>query len=285
MADLYQLHGDLGHLMRNGPPPLAIQHPTEIMAVMDLPTLVLGRNICTMGLWERLRQAQDSLEGGRPGGVEVLTGIPRTLLDIFALCGHENDQDIDVEGKFWSWSWAGETGELPQRHLWEAWRLAGILTARRLQRRKKKHHPAPDGASSLQGQSLNLLASMESQQLWSVSHATPIISEMVLGRLVDCIDTLWDMRCRPEYGHLLVWNSLAYPFTAARLEVTLLRAHPEWLKALDSIAFSHFKLGPTSLSMRSPSILKMLDEAMESGDDDYDLDLAAKLQGIEVPLF
>lgn len=279
MADLYHLHGDISHLMINGPLPAAIQHPTEIMAVMDIPTLVLGRDIRTMGLWERLRQAQDRLEGGRPGGVEILTGIPRTLLDIFALFGHEDNENLDIEGTFWSW--AGETGELPQRQLWEAWRLAGILTARRLQRRRGKHHSAYDGLST-EGRVVDDLTPTEWQQQ---SGASQVTSKMLLKNLVGYIGTVWDSRLRPEYSHLLVWNALVYPFTAARLEVALMRAHPDWVEALGSVAATHFKLGPASITIRSPTVLKMLDEAMESESDDYDLDCAAKLQGIEVALF
>ena len=279
MADLYQLHGDLSRLTMHGPLPLAIQHPTEIMAVMDIPTLVLGRDICTMGLWERIRRAEDRLEGGRPCGVEVLTGIPRTLLDIFALFGHESSDDPDIEGTFWSWPM--ETGELPQRQLWEAWRLAGILTARRLRRRVQKHHSPGDGPS-IGGRIVNGLAVTEPQQHEGASRVT---SEMLLGRLVGCITTLWDLRRRPEYSHLLVWNSLVYPFTAARLEFALMRAHPEWLETLDSIAATHYKIGPASITIQSPTVLRMLDEAMDSGNDDYDLDCAAKLQGIEIALF
>jgi hypothetical protein len=272
MADLYQLHGDLSHLTINGPLPLAIQHPTEIMAAMDIPTLVLGRDIPTMGLWSRLRQAQDGLPGGRPGGVEVLTGIPRTLLDIFALFGHndEDGEEGDVEGLFWAW--AGEAGELPQRQLWEAWRLAGILTARRRQRRKKKRHSASD------------------RPLMGEQPRTPsdVPSKTLLNRLVGCIDALWTLRGWPEYGHLLVWNALVYPFMAARLEVALLREHPEWLVALDAVAATHFKMGPASVTITSPTVpavLKMLDEAVESGEDEYDLDAAARGRGIEVALF
>ncbi|RSL66478.1 hypothetical protein CEP53_003342 [Fusarium sp. AF-6] len=54
------------------------------MGVMDLPTLVRGRRTVTLGIWSRYRASQDGSSNGRTTGVEIVTGLPRSLLDIFA---------------------------------------------------------------------------------------------------------------------------------------------------------------------------------------------------------
>lgn len=103
----------------------------ESLGVMDLPSFVLGRNSPTIGIWKSFRIAQGSWNQGRLDGVEPVTGIPRSLLDIFAAVAEEPGDDIAL--RFWSWQDGG--GDTTQCRLWDCWRLSGILDVRRRRRR------------------------------------------------------------------------------------------------------------------------------------------------------
>ena len=156
---------------------LKLQFPVEVMAIMDLPTFVRGRHTTTLGIWSRFREAQRRLLGGKALGVEVVSGIPRSLLDIFATI-----EDESAEAAFLSWS--GEVGEVPHCHLWDAYRLAGVLVGRRL-RRKQRGGKLRDPPS-------------------------PTV-DVLLARLIAALDALCDTRLRPEYSHLLALNATLYP--------------------------------------------------------------------------
>jgi hypothetical protein len=166
----------------------------EIMAVMDIPTFVRGRDTLTNGIWVQVRSAQrvhndDTLASG----INTLSGLPRSLLDIFA-----NIQDESAESRFLSWP--GEVGEVPSSHLWEAYRCAGVLTSRRI---RKTHH-----------------------------RDQVVSAEILMSRLIAALDALCETRRRPEYSAVLATNALLYPLVASRLEVSLLRRHTTWLDAL-----------------------------------------------------
>ncbi|KAK7441502.1 hypothetical protein Landi51_10155 [Colletotrichum acutatum] len=218
--------------------------PLELMAVMDIPTFVRGRCTMTLCLWQRLRQGKRSHNTEQDDGIEGVTSLPRSLLDIFSSIQNEASESAFI-------SWPGEVGEIPQFHLWEAYRFAGILTGRRL---RKDLCP-----SSL-----------------------ALSTEVVVGRLVAAIDALCDTRNRPEYSHLLTSNSLLYPYVAARLEVATLRRRPSWMELLRRACDICQPYGKTA---NAGNIARMLDEAWEVGDDDYDIDEQAKRRNVEIALF
>ncbi|KAF4778285.1 hypothetical protein HER10_EVM0002591 [Colletotrichum scovillei] len=218
--------------------------PLELMAVMDIPTFVRGRSTMTLCLWQRLRQGKRANNTEQDDGIEGVTSLPRSLLDIFSSIQNEASESAFI-------SWPGEVGEIPQIHLWEAYRFAGILTGRRLRK-----DPC-----------LSSLA---------------LSTEVIVGRLVAAIDALCDTRNRPEYSHLLTSNSLLYPYVAARLEVAILRRRPSWMESLRRACGICQPYGKTA---NADNIARMLDEAWEVGDDDYDIDEQAKRRNAEIALF
>ncbi|KAJ6445093.1 C6 finger domain-containing protein [Purpureocillium lavendulum] len=226
---------------------MKLRFPVEVMAVMDLPTFVRGRQTTTLGIWTRFRGAQQALHGRKESGVELVSGIPRSLLDIFATI-----EDESAEAAFLSWP--GEVGEVPQCHLWEAYRLAGVLVGRRL--RRKQHDETHSGSGSP-------------------------TAETLLARLVAALDALCDTRLRPEYSHLLALNATLYPCTAARQEIATLRGRPGWVDQLRRILRLCEPYGKTA---NAKTVDKMLNEALEGGDDDFDIDEVAKKRGVEISL-
>ncbi|KAF5608326.1 transcriptional regulatory protein pro-1 [Fusarium pseudoanthophilum] len=80
---------------------LHTQHLLEVLGVMDLPSSVIGRVNPSIGVWKLFRRLQDDRDEGRATGVEVVSGIPRSLLDIFASIV-DNDPEY-TETRFWDW--------------------------------------------------------------------------------------------------------------------------------------------------------------------------------------
>ncbi|KAJ9426123.1 amidohydrolase family-domain-containing protein [Fusarium oxysporum] len=194
----------------------------EAMAIMDIPTFVRGRDTPTLGIWGFLRSAQKASSTGLVGGVESVSGLPRSLLDIFGRMAHEDVEEALAD-------WEGHEGSIPHVHLWEAFRLSGILLSRR---HKRTHSDSP--------------------------------SNEIL---------------REEYAHILATNSMLYPYTAARLEVTILQTRPTWVQTLrrcGSICDA-YRDTPNALILE-----EILDKALERGDNDVDLDKETKLRGVEL---
>ncbi|KAF5536717.1 hypothetical protein FPHYL_12927 [Fusarium phyllophilum] len=199
---------------------------------MDIPTFVRGRDTPTLGIWGFLRSAQKASPTGLVGGVESVSGLPRSLLDIFGRMAHD-----DVENDFANWE--GYEGSIPHVHLWEAFRISGVLIARR-QKRTRAGSPS---------------------------------NEILVCRLVATLDALYETRKREEYAHILATNSMLYPYTAARLEVTILQTRPSWVQTLrrcGSICDA-YRDTPNALILE-----EILDKALERGDNEVDLDRETK---------
>ncbi|KAG8352450.1 hypothetical protein FVEN_g9548 [Fusarium venenatum] len=213
----------------------------EAMAIMDIPTFVRGRDTPTLSIWGYLRAGQAATPEGLVGGVESISGIPRSLLDIIARIGIPTAEEEFA-------AWPGHEGSVPHCHLWEAFRLAGILLSRR------QNH---------------------------ISNSSPT-NEVLVCRLVATLDALYETRHREEYRHILATNSILYPYTAARLEVSILRQRPSWLKALRKYAelCDAYRDTPNALILE-----EILDNAMDRGDNDVDLDKQAQQRGVELSLF
>ena len=217
--------------------------PIEAMAVMDMPTFVRGRKTSTLGIWAHMRSAQASTSSGLLNGVESISGLPRSLLDIFARV-----QDTSAEEAFTNWP--GYAGSVPHCHLWEAFRLSGILINRRLNRnRSQSNSPS---------------------------------TEVLVCRLVATLDALYETHHRLEYRHILAKNSILYPYTAARLEVAVLQTTPSWIDALRRYEglCDPYRETPNAIVLE-----EILDRALERGDNEVDLDKLAQQQGVEISLF
>lgn len=225
----------------------------EAMAVMDLPTFVRGRTSRTLGIWARMRGAQASVYGDqKPGGIELLSGLPRTLLDIFA-----SIEDDSAETAFLAWP--GDVGEAPFCHLWEAYRVAGILVSRRLHRFLRdaagtSPPPCPLGPSA----------------------------DVLVNRLIAALDALCDAVRRAEHSDILAANSIFYPYVAARLEVAVLQRHDSWI---DTLRLFQRRSRPYGATENARVVEKMLDEAYNTSNDMYDIDKQARSLGVEMAMF
>ncbi|GKU08400.1 transcription factor [Fusarium langsethiae] len=233
------------------------QHILEVLGVMDLPSMVIGRVGSPIGVWKLLRRLQDDTQDGRADGIEVVSGVPRSLLDIFAGLV-ENDPEY-TESRFWAWP--GDLGESLQVHYWESWKLAGILEVRRRQRMDRKARGILDRVDE-----------------------TPKnfpSTEIVLCRLIASIDALLKAYEEPRNQHLLVHNGLTYPVLAAGLEVPLLKLHPTWKRTVEDVKRSF----ATDTVELIKVMFELIDAAWEDGTSTFDIEKAARERSVELAIF
>lgn len=252
MADLYQLHGDLPSLACEVP--AAHIHCLEVLSIMDIPALAIGRTNPSLGLWRRLRAAQEARLHRLPSGTEPVTGLPRSLLDILARID-DPAAELDL------WMWHGEIGELLQAHLWDAFRYAGMLLSRRCRK----------------------LGDFETEDPLDTSTSTQFPrTEYLLWRLVSALEALYLGYDQSKYRHLLLFNATTFPYFVARLQVQLLAAHPEWKDVLDFITAT---LTQDRSDDSAGLLLEILAEIENSKDGYFDADRTAKAKGVEIMLF
>ncbi|EWZ84289.1 hypothetical protein FOWG_12100 [Fusarium oxysporum f. sp. lycopersici MN25] len=234
---------------------VAVRHALELLAVMDIPQLVLGRVCPSLGLWKRFREAQDSWEGGRMTGVEVVSGMPMDLLDIFADAEHDDTENLILRLSLWEWQ--GDTAECLQHNLWDAWRLAGIVDlrrrdrcGRRLQDRQADH----DVDESCGGTS-------------------------VLDRLMAVVSIIFACSRLPKHRHVLI--GLIFPLVVVSLEVRYLKRHAEAKQIVDNVRNTIKAERTYNLAK---VVFQLLDDAWNDGSSWYDIDERARSQGVEVAL-
>ncbi|KAI1976517.1 hypothetical protein LOZ53_001755 [Ophidiomyces ophidiicola] len=102
----------------------AIQNQTPIaselvctIGFLDLPSHIVGRQTAPLNIW------RDYCRGKT--GIEPTSGMPYSLLDIFAVVG-----EPDAEWRFWSWNPIGLTATSARSMLWTITQLAGVILAR-----------------------------------------------------------------------------------------------------------------------------------------------------------
>ncbi|CAK7238284.1 hypothetical protein SEUCBS140593_010510 [Sporothrix eucalyptigena] len=232
----------------------------EVMGVMDLPRLVIGRQTPALGIWARTRRAQALHHGRIQGGIETVTGVPRTLLDILA-----RDDNALVERDLWQWQ-GEDNGELLQAHLWDAWRLAGILLVRRQRRQCRL-----SDASVRDDDDGERCAPSSKHLLW---------------RLVAALEAVRFGLQQVENKHLLVANGTFFPFVIAGTESALLREEPTWLVPLERIREVSPRINPAQNVRTACEILGQAWAELESAVDEvYDLERAIMAWGGELAMF
>ena len=256
MADLYDLPATIPDLDPGPVDDGGRLHVLEVMGIMDMPSFVVGRAKEAIGIWKRLRVSQETWAAGRTGGIEVVTGLPRSLLDIFAGM-LDNDKDY-TERRFLDWP--GDMGNYLQCHLWECCRLSGVLEIRR--RHRHRRHRAKKSP----------LAAAEEQPP----------SEIIMCRLMAAMDALYGAAGLPRNSHLLVQNGIIYPLFRASLEVTHLQAHPEWKATICDIWRDFARRDEFSLTNAT---FNLIEEGWADGSEYFDIDEAARRKDFEVALF
>lgn len=87
-------------------------HAVQTLGIMDLPTFVIGRQPLSPGIWQRYRQLQLVSQQGWTGGIEPVSGVPRSLLDLFSRIEIE-EPNLDIDFQLWP----GESGDYLQCQL------------------------------------------------------------------------------------------------------------------------------------------------------------------------
>ncbi|KAK7427805.1 hypothetical protein QQZ08_005743 [Neonectria magnoliae] len=260
IVDAYQLRTRLQSPDHTPIDDAAMHHSLEVMGVMDIPSMALGRISRPIGIWRLLRKRQDTLKDGRLAGVEAVSGLPRSLLDIFASLLDNDDEYTESR----LWTWPGEVGEYLQCHLWDCWRFSGILEVRRRRRMERKRRGS-GGSSDKTG----------------ASHAAPG-SDVILCRLIASMDAMNRSFELPQNEHLLVHNGLMYPMVTASLEVELLKGHIEWRGTLHEVRLSFLRRDSFKLVKAT---FELLDDAWQDGTSEFDIHEAAKSKGMEIAVF
>lgn len=179
-------------------------HAVETLGVMDLPTFVVGRQPLSRGIWRRYRQCQAMCEQERSGGIEPVSGLPRSLIDLFSRIEEPN---IEIDFQLWP----GEAGEYMQCQMWEAYRLAGVLMAKRLRLSKADPNTA--------------VSPSESNNAAPNTHA-------YVHRLFSALEAVWLGSAQAQTGGSLIMNAIFYPTFVSGLEVDFLAVNPHWADKL-----------------------------------------------------
>lgn len=226
-------------------------HFMEVMGVMDISVFVIGRLTPHLGAWRQHRQRMaDKINYNKPN-VEVISGLPHSLLDLIAGIG-QDATEMDL------WNWPGQKGSTIQCQLWESHRLAGILSVRRCQKRSGK--PA---AEMLQNQ----------------QHLPD--NEVLVLRILSSVEAIITSHdAKSEKNGILVVNAINYPVLTAGLEIEVLRNNLEYRDLIRRFF---------TVSKRSKFINKLLqrllDDFWEIDNVDLDINDLARSQGIETCLF
>ncbi|CAG8010956.1 unnamed protein product [Penicillium salamii] len=217
-------------------------HLLEVMGVMDLPCFAIGRQTPQIGIWRRYCQA-----AAPRCGIEPVSGLPRTLIDIFAGIGTKT-----TEQSFWDWS--GETGSFLQCYLWEAHRLAGILVLRQ----GNAHMSSPDNIST-----------------WRQPAKCPADTSVLVVRILASIDALRLASIERPLEDAHIVNAILFPVFIAGLEVEVLHHKLDWQQMIrNSLKTSH----------QCEILLSLLEELWQRADPSLSVHDLARQRGIEMGL-
>jgi hypothetical protein len=223
----------------------------EVMGVMDMPVFVIGRRTPHLGVWREHRQSMPDNIDLNKQNVEAVSGLPHSLLDLFAGIGQDTTE-TDL------WNWPGEKGSTSQCQLWESHRLAGMLSVRRYQRRS---------------------GCLTAEMIPNQRHLPD--NEILVLRILSSIEailTAYD--ATPEKPRFLVINAINYPMLTAGLELEVLRNNPEY-KNLIRRFFTASQKG----DFVNKLLQRLLDDLWDIDNVDLDINDLARSEGIETGLF
>ncbi|KAG6103650.1 hypothetical protein E4U31_002642 [Claviceps sp. LM219 group G6] len=227
----------------NSQPPFR-KHLIEVLGYLDLPGFAVGRQNPSIGVWRRhCREPGYLCRPPQVDSVEFVSGLPRSLLDLLsAIDGMEiTEEDL--------WDWPGSPGSLTQCHLWEAYRLAGIISLRhpQLYTPIQISDPLPSSPSEGDG---------SSQASSGSRRAVPTATDVVVTRIISHVDAITRAYVASD-GHRdsLLFNAIDYPLFVAGIEADVMNARPELKDAIKNCfavrqeAFKYPSRGTTLLDM------------------------------------
>ncbi|GAB0144648.1 hypothetical protein EsHS_00005113 [Epichloe bromicola] len=196
------------------------QHLIEVLGYLDLPGFAVGRQNPSIGVWRmHCREPGYICRPPRLDSVEFVSGLPRSLLDLLSAIDAMEISEEDL------WDWPGAPGSLTQCHLWEAYRLAGILSLRnpRLYTRIQGNQPS---SPSIDG---------SSQASSGSRRATPASTVVIVTRVIGHIDAITRAYLAPDaHKDSLLFNAIDYPLIVAGIEADVMSDKPELKEAIKS---------------------------------------------------
>ncbi|PVH96083.1 hypothetical protein DM02DRAFT_659566 [Periconia macrospinosa] len=225
------------------------QSALEVAGILDIPTSILGRQRGCLHLWRRLRDSQSYSERGLLAGVEPVSGLPRSLLDIFARI-----EEPQAALRFLQWP--GELGSLLVCHLWEAYRIAGALVA--ISMRAETHARDTPSASGV-----------------------PPAANLVNRLLASIAAVLATGDDNIEHEKIMGTNILLYPIVTAATQRSVLEENSKWTE----VVRGHFRQCAGSKYSPRVELCWTLVEKLWQREDNICIHELARQEGLEIGLF
>lgn len=240
-------------------------HLIEVLGLMDLPTFAIGRQNPYIGVWRRYCRVNDTCDYSGRSKVELISGVPRSLLDIFSTIG-----EGATEEEFWDWP--GAEGSFLQCQLWEAYRLAGMLALR------QGHLLTASSLSASSTESLSTITRTGGRP------RTPVLPKTIVlvSRILSNVDAILRASVEPEHKEVLVTNALHYPVFIAGLEREILNTNSKW-KGLILSCFNA-STAKEHCSMEGQLLFELLEKFWGQDGDVMTIDELARVQGLELGL-
>lgn len=174
----------------------------EAMGILDMPCWVLGRQSPPTHVWFRYCRSSSSGDAKRDV-IEPISGIPRSLLDIFS-----GIYFGATEKEFWDWP--GELGNFDHIQLWEAYRCAGILSIRHRDRKTPGNKPEPPTNTGPR-------------------------SDVLVNRLLSCIDAIFRRKPDMSEDEAFIFTAFLYPLFIAGSELESMHENPGWKAFIEHV--------------------------------------------------
>lgn len=233
---------------------------------MDLPVWTLGRQNSCLGVWRRNCAPRGFLRHDRDQ-VEAMSGLPKSLLDVISAMD-SSDSELPL------WNWPGAHGSLAQTQLWEAYRLACILTQRQCGASIRSKCTASatftDGGQIPIGAARGLKA--------------PLSTELLVTRIISSLDAIeralrhsTDSAEKPT----LPTNALMYPAVIAALQADVFNKYTEYK---DVVRRSLRVAGEPSIGEQSNLLLELVEEIWQNHSGPVNVDDLLHSRGVELSL-
>lgn len=193
-------------------------------------------------------------------GIEPITGVPRSLLDIFASVGTNDKSASDTVRSFWTWR--SEEADFSKCDVWDCWRFAGILDVRRRMQ-----------------VATNIFTH---QEYVDTREDTFAEMETALPCLMKKMKFLLEAYRAQDNKKPLFCQGLIYPLVIASLEVSHLKHHPQWRQTLTQIRYYVEEISPFRLSKTT---FQLLDDVWVTGGDDIEIHNIIRERNVEIALF